>query len=209
MRGGKKSHEALITKILQHKVVLNLSLADDLNMRNFEALALNRILLTNKVQDHELLAQWEENIVYLDRYPDNPGQAILESLSRTPKDISKEFLSEHGIEARVLRILEVVSGYVPAKDDLGFANRIGSSPMDRVSHESRNLFERAHTPTELLAKSGWLPLGSVLSVIKDSGTRWRGLIIFVSIWIKSFGFHILNSTIGRSSLIRAGLRIWA
>lgn len=209
VRGGKKPNEGIIRKILEHKVVLNLSLSDDLNMRNFEALALNRILLTNKVQDHELLTKWEENIVFLDRYFDNPGEAILESLNRSPKDISKKFLSEHGIEARVFRILEIVSGYVPQEDDVGFANRIGSHPVERLNQGLDDVVELHHTQTELLAKSGWVHPGSALRLIREGNSSWETLINFASIWIKSFSFHVLKSTIGRSSLIRAGLRILA
>jgi hypothetical protein len=209
VRGGKKPNEALIRKILEHKVVLNLSLSDDLNMRNFEALALNRILLTNKVQDHELFTKWEENIVFLDRYFDNPGQAILESLNRSPKDISKQFLSEHGIEARVFRILEIISGYVRGQDDVGFANRIGSHQVESLNQGLDNVAEIPHTQTELLAKSGWVHPGSALRLIRESNSRWETLLNFASIWVESFGFHILKSTIGRSSLIRAVLRIMA
>jgi hypothetical protein len=36
------------------RVVLNISLSDDLNIRNFEAVAMNRTLLTNEVPDHQL-----------------------------------------------------------------------------------------------------------------------------------------------------------
>jgi hypothetical protein len=178
-------------------------------MRNFEALALNRILLTNKVQDHELFTKWEENIVFLDRYFDNPGQAILESLNRSPKDISKQFLSEHGIEARVFRILEIISGYVRGQDDVGFANRIGSHQVESLNQGLDNVAEIPHTQTELLAKSGWVHPGSALRLIRESNSRWETLLNFASIWVESFGFHILKSTIGRSSLIRAVLRIMA
>lgn len=209
VRGGKIPNEALIRKILEHKVVLNLSLSDDLNMRNFEALALNRVLLTNKVKDHELFTEWEENIVFLDTYLDNPGQAILESLNRIPKDISKQFLSEHGIEARVFRILEIVSGYIPEQDDVGFSNMTESQPVESLNQGLDNVVEIPYTQTELLAKSGWVHPGSALRLIRESNSSWETLLKFESIWVQSFGFHILKSTIGRSALIRAVLRIMA
>ncbi|HWR39327.1 MAG TPA: glycosyltransferase [Patescibacteria group bacterium] len=38
------------------KVVLNISIMDDLNLRNFEAIGLNRVMLTNRVPDHERVA---------------------------------------------------------------------------------------------------------------------------------------------------------
>jgi len=41
--------------ILKSQIVLNISLIDDLNIRNFEAWGLNRLLLTNKVYDHDKL----------------------------------------------------------------------------------------------------------------------------------------------------------
>lgn len=41
--------------ILNSRVVLNISLLDDLNIRNFEAWGLNRSMLTNKVTDHDRL----------------------------------------------------------------------------------------------------------------------------------------------------------
>lgn len=41
--------------ILNSRAVLNISLLDDLNIRNFEAWGLNRPMLTNKVTDHDRL----------------------------------------------------------------------------------------------------------------------------------------------------------
>ena len=207
VRGGAQPNEAIIRKILEHKVVLNLSLSDDLNMRNFEALALNRILLTNRVMDHEILNDWGENIVFLNEELQNPGQAILESLNRTPKDISREFLVEHGIEARVLRIVEILSGHRTEQKDVGFAGRSPSVALGPKVGESRNHFEIPHSRVELLAKSGLISIKTLLALISESNNKWNTLGNFLYIWGESFGFHILKSTIGQSSFVRAMLRV--
>jgi hypothetical protein len=207
VRGGARHNEALITKMLQHKVVLNLSLADDLNMRNFESLALNRILLTNRVLDHELFTEWEENIVYLDENMDNLGPALIEALNRTPKDISKQFLVQHGIQTRVLRIIEILSGHRTEQKDVGSAESLSAPALDSRALDSRLAVEIPHSQVELLAKSGWISINSLLSLLKDSKTKSRILADFGVIWSKSFGVHILQTTIGRRSFIRAVLKI--
>jgi len=207
VRGGAQPNEAVIRKILEHKVVLNLSLSDDLNMRNFEALALNRILLTNRVKDHEILHEWGENIVYLNEDWQNLGQAIRKSLNRTPKDISKEFLVEHGIEARVMSIVEILSGHLREQKDVGFAGRRPSITLVPKSGESQNHVEIPHSRVDLLAKSGLIPIKSLLDLISESNNKWKTLWNFLYIWGESFGFHILKSTIGQSAYVRAVLRV--
>jgi hypothetical protein len=44
----------LLYGLLTSRIVLNISLTNDLNIRNFEAVALNRVLLTNELPDHRL-----------------------------------------------------------------------------------------------------------------------------------------------------------
>ena len=50
--------------ILKSRVVLNISLLDDLNIRNFEAWGLNRPMLTNKVTDHDRLIDADYSTTY-------------------------------------------------------------------------------------------------------------------------------------------------
>jgi len=55
-----KSGRAYMETLRKARVVLNISLIDDLNLRNFEAWALNRVLLANKVPDHDRI--WGINL---------------------------------------------------------------------------------------------------------------------------------------------------
>jgi hypothetical protein len=47
---------------------LNLSIMDDLNMRNFESLALNQVMVTNRVSDHAKIDLDYSNTVFFDRF---------------------------------------------------------------------------------------------------------------------------------------------
>jgi hypothetical protein len=107
-RGGSWENQALVTALMENSVVLNVSLADDLNMRNFEGLALNRILLTNRTPDHEIVGEYAENIVYFRRDLADFTERATEALERSPANISDSFLEQHHIIQRVKRILEVV-----------------------------------------------------------------------------------------------------
>ena len=50
------------------KVILNLSIIDDLNMRNLEALLLNQVMVANCVPDHEKLKLDYSNVVFFDKF---------------------------------------------------------------------------------------------------------------------------------------------
>ena len=209
IRGGALPNEALIQKILEHKVVLNLSLSDDLNMRNFEALALNRILVTNKVIDHDIFSEWEDNIVYLDADSKTITASLVESMELIPKDISQKFLVQHGIEARVIKIVESLSGYRSDGTESGFAGRSNLLSSGQTPNKSQPRVEVPHTEVELLAKSGLVPIQKLQALLANSKNKWKTLGNFISIWGKSLGFHILKSTIGQSSFIRAMFKILA
>jgi hypothetical protein len=207
VRGGVQSNEALIHKILEHKVVLNLSLSDDLNMRNFEALALNRVLLTNKVRDHGIFAEWEDNIVYLDADSKSSTESLLESMKLTPKDISQNFLLQHGIEARVIKIVESLSGYSSDGTEFGFAGRSNFLTAGQTALNSTPRVEVPHTEVELLANSGFVPIRKVQALLEQSGNKCKTLWTFICFWCQSYGLHVVKTTIGRSSLVRAMLRM--
>ena len=101
-----------ILHLLSTKVVVNCSLRGDLNMRAMEALALNRILLTDApVDDLALLEKYGANIVKFDRQSKKDfSQKVIEALDRNPEDISVEFAAENSIESRLRSMLETIFG---------------------------------------------------------------------------------------------------
>ena len=205
--GGMPPNDKLIKRMLEHKVVVNLSLSDDLNMRNFEALALNRILLTNKVLDHELLGEFEENIVYFDEGLGAIENGALEALRRVPEDISQKFLSKHGIEVRILDLVESLSGYVASGEELQFSRPVKPSETSFGHQNGETVIELAHSQTELLAKSGWVSIRDLSVLLRNSENKLGTLVRFTKIWCKSFGFHVLHATVGRITFARALLRV--
>ncbi|HSJ10180.1 MAG TPA: glycosyltransferase [Longimicrobiales bacterium] len=50
---GGETHGHMLDLLRSSRIVLNVSLADDFNIRNFEAVAMNRAMLTNRVPDHD------------------------------------------------------------------------------------------------------------------------------------------------------------
>lgn len=206
VRGGYPPNDALIRKLLQHKVVINLSLSDDLNMRNFEALSMNRILLTNRVLDHGLLAEWEENIVYIPERRENFEDALLEALSRTPKEISSNFLTDHSIESRVFMIVEELVGSSPNTQAALNSGLFDKPISDTWTQTSVGETERRHTQINLLAKSGWFSIRDLIHLWEEGNAKRRALLEFFATWGVSFAHHVVRSTLGRSSMIRAIVR---
>lgn len=153
-RGGSWENQALVETLMGNSVVLNVSLADDLNMRNFEGLALNRILLTNQTADHEILRPYADNIVYFRRDLADFREKALEALGRSPVNISDSFLFEHHISTRVRKIVDVIlgRGFI-AK---GPVDNSGNSVLsiDKVHERVSGASAVSHSNLDLLIKSG-------------------------------------------------------
>ena len=66
--GRENSMNRYYQALLSGRVILNLSIMDDLNMRNFEALMLNQVMVTNRVPDHEKIGLDYSNVVFFDKF---------------------------------------------------------------------------------------------------------------------------------------------
>jgi tetratricopeptide (TPR) repeat protein len=68
------------------KVILNLSIIDDLNMRNLEALLLNQVMVANRVPDHEKMKLDYSNVVFFDKFNVRSfRKAMEEAMEKTEK----------------------------------------------------------------------------------------------------------------------------
>jgi hypothetical protein len=162
--------------------------------------------LTNRVLDHGLLAEWEENIVYLPERRENFEDALLEALSRTPKEISSNFLTDHSIEARVFMIVEELAGSNPNTQAALNSGVFDKTISDTWTQTSVGETERRHTQIKLLAKSGWFSIRDLINLWDEGNVKSRALLEFFATWGVSFTHHVVRSTLGRSSMIRAIVR---
>ena len=64
---GNVSSERSCNALRSGKVVLNVSIMDDLNLRNIEAIALNKVMLASRVPDHDKLDLDYRNTVFFNR----------------------------------------------------------------------------------------------------------------------------------------------
>ncbi len=93
--------------ILKSRLVLNISLLDDLNIRNFEAWALNRKMLTNKVSDHDKLTNIDYSSTYFfDRCLSDFEQVLNKAYSgKSTIDTSVDVLNNHMLIHRYVEII--------------------------------------------------------------------------------------------------------
>lgn len=81
---GKLNMNRYYQALSAGNIILNVSIKDDLNMRNFEALALNQIMVTNRVPDHDKIDLDYGNTVFFDRYDMSSfDRAIKEAMEKT------------------------------------------------------------------------------------------------------------------------------
>ena len=205
VRGGQPANEGLIQQILSHNVVFNLSLSNDLNMRNFEALALNRVLLTNKVSDHELLKAYGENIVFLKPDLSDLKARIIQALETEPQDISTKFLEKHSLWPRIEEITRVLLD--KSGDDLP-QNLSPLSQFDRPEEysEPEDAVLTPHSASHLLARAEWFSPRDFRKALSKAESRIIPRIGILSMWLGNLLHHIVARTIGRFTPIRSFLR---
>jgi hypothetical protein len=205
-RGGNWENQALVKTLLENSVVLNVSLADDLNMRNFEALALNRVLLTNRTPDHDIVDGYGVNIVYFRRDLADFRERAMEALELSPEDISDPFLEEHHIIQRVKRIIEVVF-------ESSFTKNWPLGGHDDCAQDFEEIHELTsgsnvarHSNLDLLVSSGTglftsfglkysIMLGGISQVFKSTPRALTS--IAKSLAVKFFGNSSLPRTLAR------------
>lgn len=204
IRGGSEHNQALISKILEHKVLVNFSLSDDLNMRNFEALALNRVLLTNKISDHDLLADFQSNIVFLSKDSKSFEVEIREALEIRQEDISQRFMSLHSIEVRVEAVIAKLTGLGPS--------RVRRDPPKadvlkiKTISCAEEILEISHSKEDLLARSGWLGLEALRRVALSGPSPARSLYFILQAWLGSLLVWAASESFGKSSTLRVLVR---
>jgi hypothetical protein len=205
VRGGQPANEGLIQQILSHNVVFNLSLSNDLNMRNFEALALNRVLLTNKVSDHDLLKAYGENIVFLKPDLSDLKARIIQALETEPQDISTEFLEKHSLWPRIEEITRVL--LEKPGDDLP-QNLFPLSKFDRPEEYSEpgDAVLTPHSASYLLARAGWFSPRDFRKVLGGAESRIGSSIKILTTWLLSLFRHVAARSVGRVTPIRSFLR---
>ncbi len=205
VRGGQPSNEGLIQVILSNDVVLNLSLSNDLNMRNFEALALNRVLLTNRVADHGLLSEFSQNIVFIKSDLSDLKEKISEALDTEPKDVSAAFLRQHSLWPRVEEITKVLLNK--------YGKTFPSAPLKlSVFDNPETYFEQSevvlkqHNPSYLLAKSEWFSLLELERAVAGAGPHFRRVAQLLGSWLGSGCRRLVINTIGKTPLLRSLIR---
>ncbi|MBN2590859.1 MAG: hypothetical protein JXA96_13425 [Sedimentisphaerales bacterium] len=110
--GPAQSGMANMDLILKSRIVLNISLFDDFNIRNFEVWGLNRSLLTNKVPDHDNIKDVDYSSTYFfQRNFSDFGQVLQNALSadNTP-DTSISVLNSHMLIHRYIEMINKVLG---------------------------------------------------------------------------------------------------
>jgi hypothetical protein len=174
-------------------------------MRNFEALALNRILLTNRVADHELLLNFNQNIVFI-----NPGlsdikEKIIEALETKPQDISAAFLKQHSLWPRVEEITKVLVG---KSGETHSSAPSGLSEFDKPERyfEQIEVVLKPHKPSYLLARAKWFNLRELNRAGIGSGSRLAVMAQVLVLWLSSGGRHIMRVTIGKVPFLRGIIR---
>jgi hypothetical protein len=203
IRGGERINEGLIRKMLAHKATLNFSLSDDLNMRNFEALALNRILITNKVEDHELFSDFRDNIVFVNPEAESIRESIREALMKKPKDISEKFLGKHSLRARLLSIIESLTGLLLQPNQIYNQVQFARAKNQGVKESNQPVEESRHSKILLLAKSGW-PKWNDAQILKRSGQRFPSFLRgYLFTWLGGLTYRAFVLSAGRSATLRA------
>lgn len=183
VRGGTPPNEGLIQHILSHSVVLNLSLSNDLNMRNFEALALNRILLTNRVSDHEFLERYKQNIVFLKSDLSDLKEKISLALETEPRDISVDVLQKHSLWPRVQEIARVLltqSGTTPPA-----VWRLSEFDKPENQLQTIEFVKNPHSAVFLLARAQGFSRVELMKAVKDGEFLIRSILEFVVTWLLS------------------------
>lgn len=203
VRGGLEyPNQALVNKLLSFKATLNFSLRDDLNMRNFEALALNRILVTNQVPAHGLLEKWSSNILFVRQDLSNLGEALMHSQHLEPSNFSEDFLREHSIRVRVEEIIKKLANLRLGQDK---SVRHTSSVPDcpREPPYSSEIREIAYEPAYLMGRSKHPSLFLIPKLMQFGSFRILDVTRLISIFFSSIARRLLRSSVGRFAIVRA------
>lgn len=118
------------------KVILNLSIIDDLNMRNLEALLLNQVMVANRVPDHEKLKLDYSNVVFFDKFDIRSFRRAMdeamEKIKRPCRNTMAEALNHHTMIHRFVTMINEQLGTKLAVPDVDVEAAIAKQkPMEQ------------------------------------------------------------------------------
>ncbi len=206
-RGGAYANEGLIQSSLKHDVILNLSLKDDLNMRNFEALGLNKILLTNKVPGHEVLESFTHNIVFFDRDLQDLESKVSQALATEAQDVSAEFLQRHHITNRIEEIVQTLRAKIGHGTQGSPKHSVAPSVTDFAYFNPTTFSVSEYGRAELFKTGGFnsLALRHIVNLARYGLKEMPGAV-FGAV---TYGLlSLIGLTLGRASLLRTLIRVF-
>lgn len=125
--------------LLSGRVILNLSIMDDLNMRNFEALLLNQVMAANRVPDHDKLKLDYSNVVFFDKFDTTSFRRAMdeamEKARRPRRNTMAEALNNHTMIHRFVTMINKQLGtkLVVPDVDVHKAAIAQGKPMERMT----------------------------------------------------------------------------
>lgn len=189
---GEKSgvKTALIAAMKRSKVILNLTLGNDLNMRFFESLAVNRTVVANRVSGVELLEEYRKNLFLTDGETENVVNAVTAALKSVPHDYSTQVVSKHSASTRLSSVLGV------RRSNLSFGG--GNSLLAR-SAPGRAV---RHRLSDLLGGSPLLSIRppDLLHLFRKEGLS--GLLRFLAKSLISYCVFIASRSSRRLSMLK-------
>lgn len=201
VRGGSFPNQFLIEKTLSFSTTLNFSLSNDLNMRNFEALALNRVLITNHLPDHEILSEFNENIFFMSHGSPDVWEQLTSALKIQPASISRRFLELHGIGNRLALIVRTLDPAIFTRGTEVETSK--TSEKSTVNSRMSEVRESVHTAEVLAGRSGRPSLSLAKEVLsRSSNPVVSGSQILLN-WLASALHKTLSVCLGQRSAFRA------
>lgn len=126
------------------KIVLNVSIKDDLNMRNFEALALNQIMVTNYVPDHDKIDLDYSNTVFFERYNLESFAKAMEEAEEKTKQVRKRtvdsVINKHMLIHRFVEVINHELGTKLAVPDIDVERELTLLKIRMESKSKLGLF---------------------------------------------------------------------
>jgi hypothetical protein len=104
--------------MFQSKVILNITLKGELNMRFFESQALNRTVLMDEIKGLESLNLDLRNTFFFKRDLSNFEEVLDQAISHKPVPVYEHYLLNHTILNRLFVIIQDLTGMTPHETDL-------------------------------------------------------------------------------------------
>ena len=112
---GKASPSEMFEIYSKAKVAINFAPLNDLNMRVFEVLGTNSVLLTNKLHSNGIELLFQNGVHYLEYNNEKDAKVLMEKIlsnqelrKKIVESANREILEKHTYDNRVLSILTIV-----------------------------------------------------------------------------------------------------